>query len=88
MSIRVAKLRTNHRVTPLGIDDTSPEFSWQLRTDNRDVLQNSYRIEVATTPSFGDDTIWNSGRVDSDLPFGARYAGPELASKRRDWWRV
>ncbi|MFJ3034959.1 family 78 glycoside hydrolase catalytic domain [Curtobacterium pusillum] len=88
MSVSAGALRTEDRVTPLGIDAAAPSFAWKLQTDERDVLQTRYEVEVARSADFDSDRIWTSGPVESDLPFGARYAGPPLGSGSRYHWRV
>jgi alpha-L-rhamnosidase len=75
------RLRTNDRDQPLGVGDSAPEFSW--RVDGFD--QISYEIEVTTESA---ETVWTSGVVAEGSPFGARYAGPALASATRYIWRV
>ena len=42
-----AALRVDELVTPLGIDDAQPRFSWQLRDTRQGARQTAYRLLVA-----------------------------------------
>lgn len=80
----ITRLRTDGRTAPCGIDSRHPEFSWIP-----DAAQHGYELEVATADDFGEQAIvWRSGRIASPQPFGARYAGPTLASRTAYSWRV
>ncbi|MBQ1370643.1 MAG: family 78 glycoside hydrolase catalytic domain [Clostridia bacterium] len=77
-------LRTCHMEQPLGIDLT-PEFSWKLQSEKRDVLQESYRIVLR------DDTglpIWDSGPVASRQQSFIPLDGVALRSRTHYTWTV
>ena len=85
------QLRTDDLVQPLGIDDLTPHFSWQMRDARPGAAQTAYRIQVATSESAlggGQADIWDSGRVASAQSVGVVYAGPALRPMTRYWWRV
>src|SRR4051812_28751170 len=45
-------LRCEYKVDPLGIDQTTPRFDWQLKSDQpdaRDQKQSAYQILVASS---------------------------------------
>jgi alpha-L-rhamnosidase len=80
-------LRTNARRTPRGIGTAWPEFAWQLHEGA--ARQSAYQVQVATRDDFAAETVvWDSGRVASPAPFGARLAGNGLAGSTPYWWRV
>ncbi|MFJ8826027.1 family 78 glycoside hydrolase catalytic domain [Streptomyces sp. NPDC102467] len=79
-------LRTQHLATALGIDDTTPELSWQLRG----AAQRAYRVQAATSRAAlaaGRADLWDSGKVDSAVP-QSTYAGRDIGSRTRVYWRV
>ncbi len=82
-------LTCEYFVNPLGLGARRPRLSWKLRADEtaRDVRQSAYRI-IVTADSGGDDVIWDTGKVSSDRSVHVRYAGPELSSGQRCYWRV
>ncbi|WP_443093728.1 family 78 glycoside hydrolase catalytic domain [Nocardia salmonicida] len=81
-------LETNGQPLPMGIDTAQPEFSWKLSPTESDSPRVAYTIEVAKTPQFDDGVLWNSGRVESKIPFSTIYSGPALEPNRRYHWRV
>ncbi|MFI0238701.1 family 78 glycoside hydrolase catalytic domain [Streptomyces sp. NPDC016845] len=79
-------LRTQHLASALGIDDTTPELTWQPRGAG----QSAYRVQAATSRAAllaGRADLWDSGRVGSAVP-QATYAGRGLGSRVSVYWRV
>ncbi|MBQ8136567.1 MAG: alpha-L-rhamnosidase N-terminal domain-containing protein, partial [Clostridia bacterium] len=77
--MRLYSLKTNERLSPLGIDGT-PFFSWKIQSDQKNVLQAAYRIEIPG--------LWDSGRIESREQAFVSYQGPALAHGREYRWRV
>ncbi len=76
---------------PLGIDDATPRFSWQLEDAARGSRQTAYRVLVATRPELlvdGNADVWDSGKVSSGQSLNVKYAGPAVKPSTRYWWRV
>jgi alpha-L-rhamnosidase len=87
----VTELKTEHLTEPLGIETSRPRFSWLLDSDERGQLQTGYQVLVATSldklqADQGDK--WDSGKVSSDNSVEVPYAGRELASGERCYWKV
>lgn len=90
-AVRPEALTTDHRTTPLGIDEETPSFGWQLRSNRRGEEQTAYRVLVATSPEQlrrdqGD--VWDSGKVQSSASLQVAYEGPQLESRTRYYWKV
>jgi len=86
-----AALRVDELVTPLGIDDAQPRFSWQLRDNRQGARQTAYRLLVASRPELltaGKADVWDSGRTVSGQSVAVRYAGPAIAPSTRYFWKV
>ncbi|MDD8026950.1 MAG: glycoside hydrolase family 78 protein [Acidobacteriota bacterium] len=87
-------LRCENLVDPEGIDATVPRLSWSFAPESNPVRgqkQTAYQILVAGDPATlaaGRGDLWDSGRVESDTPFGIAYAGRPLASHRPCFWKV
>ncbi|GGU58948.1 family 78 glycoside hydrolase catalytic domain [Streptomyces daghestanicus] len=82
--------RTQHLRQALGIDDTTPDLSWETTARATGVLQSAYRVQAATSPQRlrgGRPDLWDSGKVRSAVP-GTTYAGEKLGSRTRVYWRV
>jgi len=85
------ELRVDDLKTPLGIDDPTPRFSWQLLDPARGAKQNAYEVEVASSADIlngGKGDVWDSGRMVVGTSMNVRYAGPPLEASKRYFWRV
>jgi len=84
-------LRCEYLTNPLGLDSTSPRFSWILEHPGRAAHQAAYQVIVSPEPGFLDKEIgdyWDSGRVESDKTSGVVYNGVPLWSGKLYWWKV
>ncbi len=89
--LNVGDLRCEYRENPIGIDTTSPRFSWVLNSDQQAESQTAYQILVATTADLlGKDTgdLWDTGKVKSPDAIQIPYAGKALVSGERYFWKV
>ena len=89
--VRVGELRTERLYKPLNVECAQPRLSWEITSADRGVMQTAYRVLVASTPELlaedmGD--LWDSGRVESDESVWVPYAGEQLKSNRRCYWKV
>jgi alpha-L-rhamnosidase len=86
----IVHLETNAAPAPLGLDDPQPRLSWALESEARSVMQQSFRVLVASRPALLNEAqadVWDSGEVHSGDPWIV-YAGPALASRTRYYWSV
>ncbi|MGA8086494.1 MAG: family 78 glycoside hydrolase catalytic domain [Terracidiphilus sp.] len=84
-------LQVDNLTRPLGIDDATPRFSWQLNDAVRGARQTAYRVLVATRADLltdGEADVWDSGKVASAQSLNVKYAGPAVKPSTRYWWRV
>ncbi len=83
-ALEIRNPRCEYRVNPLGIDAAHPRLSWELSSDQRGMVQESYRILVASAPDLlnrNQGDLWDSGIVQSDRSVQVQYAGKPLESK-------
>ena len=80
----VYDLRVESMVNPVGLDDTSPVFSWKTNSDWRGWMQSAYQLVVKE----GDVTVWDSGKVEARDSVGIVYAGEALLESTEYTWRV
>jgi len=73
--LKCENLLIEYMKNPLGIDEDKPRFSWKLKSDNQNVIQESYHIIV--------EGVWDSGRVDSSESVHIEYKGEKLMPKTR-----
>ena len=48
-TVKVSSVYTEQMSNPLGLDTTTPRFSWQMQSDGQGVMQTAYRILVASS---------------------------------------
>lgn len=89
-SLRVVGMQTDRMTDPIGIDSTTPVFSWKLSDTLRGQKQTAYRIRVATSQENlnAGTTVWDSTLVASEETIDIPYAGSSLAPSTRYWWQV
>ena len=80
---RVADLKTEYSVDPLGIDVAQPRLSWRVESDERGQRQTAYQVLVASSAEAlaqdrGD--LWDSGRVESSVTTFMLIAWPPPSS--------
>lgn len=76
---------------PSGIDQESPKLGWMIKTQQKGVSQTAYQILVADKPALllsDSANVWNSGRVISDRSVQIAYAGNDLQSGKKYYWKV
>jgi len=87
----ITQLKCEYRPNPLGIDITTPRFSWQMQSERRGARQTAYRILAASEPNRlheGSADLWDSGKIESDQSLHIPYAGQKLKSRQRVYWQV
>jgi len=90
-SITVSKLKTEYVRDPLGLDVTTPRFSWVLNSPDRGVSQSAYQVIVAQDRDRLDgetNTLWNTGKINSSESVGIKYQGKKLQSGEKYYWRA
>ena len=101
LNITITNPNVEQQVHEQPLATAQPRFSWNYGTDRRsdeenpttesEVMQQNYRIIVATTAenakkSIGD--LWDSGVVPSNQMLYIPYTGKELKSRDKAYWKV
>ena len=88
---QVYDLRCENLVRPLGIDTTTPHFSWKLISDQNGTKPTAYQILVASDSlalvKMKAD-LWNSGKVKSPATPMIPYQGKALHARSLVYWKV
>ena len=87
----VVKLVTEYLENPIGIDAEKPRLSWQIISDEQNVMQSAYEIRVADTQknlNKKSALTWTSGKVESNKSVNIEYTGSPLKSMERVYWQV
>ena len=88
--VTVSALYTEAQTDPIGLDQVPPELSWTLRSDGMNQKQTAYRVLAASSAESleaGTGDVWDSGRVESETPFGVSFGGT-LTSRQKVFWKV
>lgn len=86
----IVKLRCEYLENPIGLDETHPRFTWQIKSGQSGFQQNSYQLVVGTEREeviSGEGSIWDSGVVETGV-IPAVYDGTELQPFTRYFWSV
>ena len=85
--VTVNHLLTENRSNPIGLDITTPRFSWQLVSNVRNTMQTAYEIEVSNNTN-NKHIVWSSGKVAGDSSVHVFYKGSPLESGKQYNWKV
>lgn len=83
-------LNCNQKSTAVGIETSSPEFAWNINSDEQSFLQSAFQIQVfssANSAKLGKADLWNSQKISGNL-MSVLYKGKSLVSGKRYYWRV
>lgn len=90
-AVSVTGLRCEYRRNPLGIDETKPRLRWRIKSNEQNVKQVAYRIQVATSRAAlanGTADLWDSGKINSAESSNIVYQGKPLTSRLVCYWKV
>lgn len=79
--MKATHLRVDYLKEPLGLGNPSPRFYWNCEGGK---TQTAYQIVVKVK----GETLWNSGKVESNSMTHIPYAGRLLKSRERVHWSV
>ena len=101
LNITITDPNVEQQVHEQPLATAQPRFSWNYGTDRRsdeenpttesEVMQQNYRIIVATTAENaqkGIGDLWDSGVIPSSQMLYIPYAGKELKSRDKAYWKV
>ncbi len=87
--LKIYDLSVEHKKNPMGLETQNPRLSWKIRSEQKNVLQQAYRIQVASVRDFPTtDLVWESGKTESSESVLVPYTGKALLSGNRYYWRV
>jgi hypothetical protein len=87
----VVNLKCEYKVNPLGIENTSPQLSWQIQSSGKNVLQTAFRILVADNQEALDannGNVWDTKKVLSSASIRVNYAGQQLKPAKSYYWKA
>jgi alpha-L-rhamnosidase len=91
VDLRVANLRCEYLVDPLGLDEVRPRLSWTVESDRRGARQVAWRVRVASSAdrlARSEADLWDGGRVEDNHTAHIEYDGTPLVSRMTCRWQV
>lgn len=91
ITLKPVELLCEYTVNPLGLETTSPRFSWKVLYTSRRHLQSAFQIIISSSEamlSADDGDIWDSGKVESSQAVNVEYKVTSAKSGVRCWWKV
>ena len=89
--LQLVNLLCDYRNNPIGVSASKPVFSWQLKSGQYNVKQQSYQILVSDDSLAlvnGGANMWNSNLIVSDTSIQHAYQGKPLQAAKRYFWKV
>lgn len=83
-------LKCEYLLSPLGIDNPSPRFSWMLNDTRQGAKQSAFRLLVgadSASLASGTGDMWDTGKLTSDKIL-VSYSGKALQPFRKYYWAV
>lgn len=87
----LSKLLCEYQDNPIGIDVEYPRLSWQILSEEKELMQTAYEIRVADSKvdlRKKRKLLWSSGKIISDQSVNLVYKGSALKSMQRVYWQV
>ena len=91
LNISIVNPNVEQQIHEQPLATNQPRFSWNYETTDNEVVQQNYRIIVATTAENAEKNIgdlWDSGVMPSSQMLYIPYAGKELKSRDKAYWKV
>lgn len=92
LNVSITNANVEQQVRPMPLATATPRFSWNFEaTDAYDVVQQDYRIIVASTAENAKNNVgdlWDSGVTESSQMLYVPYAGKALQSRDKAFWKV
>ena len=91
LDVTITNPNVEQQVHEQALATAQPRFSWTYETTESEVIQQNYRIIVANTAENaqkGLGNLWDSGVVPSSQMLNIPYAGVELKSRDKAYWKV
>src|SRR5258706_9150891 len=89
--ITVSDLKCELLNNPSGIDVKEPRLSWQINSNERNVMQSAYELIVSSTKEKlerNEGDVWNHGKINSAQSIHVTFAGHDLTGRTGYYWKV
>jgi alpha-L-rhamnosidase len=87
----VTNLKTEYKTNPVGIDISEPRLSWEIISNSRNFIQETYQIKAAGSKEdlkAEKNLLWDTGKLISGQSNQVVYEGKIPSSSQRVYWQV
>ena len=91
LNVSIANLNVEQQFQEQALATNQPRFSWNYETTENEIVQQNYRIIVASTAEKaknGVGDLWDSGVIPSNQMLYISYEGKQLQSREKAFWKV
>lgn len=85
--INVYDVKTEYRNKVIGLDVKEPRISWKIKSDRKNVFQESYHLQISTDEDFSE-LVWDSGVQKTQQTTHVALKDIHLVSNQRYYIRV
>lgn len=87
--LKLVNLKTEYKTNPIGLATLNPCVSWELHSDQRNVMQTAYQLVWAdSSEDLNSDAASDSGKIISEQSINVEYPGKALSSGQSVFWKV
>jgi hypothetical protein len=88
-SLKIISTTIDNMEEASGVNPASFNFSWKMISDERNVKQTAYQVQVSSENDFAErNLVWNSGKTDSEKSILINYEGQKLQPGTSYLWKV
>lgn len=93
-SVEIVNQRCEFQVKPIGLSESHPRFTWELKSSLSNVVSESFQIKVATSPDLlSSPDVWASDIIQSTdnaikYPSGNDSKVKKLEPLKRYYWNL
>ena len=80
----IKNLKSEYLINPLAIATDTPHFSWQMVSEEKDLMQLAYSIKVWSDI----ETMWKMEKTESNQSVGIVYNGKKIIPFTKYYWQV
>ena len=91
LNVSITNLNVEQQFQEQALATNQPRFSWNYETTENEIVQQNYRIIVASTAEKaknGVGDLWDSGVIPSNQMLYISYEGKQLQSREKAFWKV
>ncbi len=91
LNVSITNLNVEQQFHEQALATNQPRFSWNYKTTENEIVQQDYRIIVASSAEKaknGVGDLWDSGVIPSNQMLYISYEGKPLQSREKAFWKV